>query len=341
MDALAKQQKAAEYLNNNADLHAALGISPDAVLNPQQLGAGEHNQNYVFEDPATGGRFVLRINVLPQPFHKNQVAYEYAALKALEDSGCTPRPFYLDDSPDAPGRGVLVESFCEGAELDFDNLREGDLQRAAQLMADVHAQPVASDCPLFAPKDPPKVLFDECVERFKAYEGTELEDPRFTGWIRRFFKATQEAIDAAPAPSGARHIINTETLPSHFLIGNPGAFVDWERPIIGEVAQDLSFFVAPSTTFWDSSYLFPRANVQSFLETYWDCVDGRFGKDDFERRFEVYLRVSVLRSQTWFCKNAARYAKAGGHTLQRTFDKWDTYVSDEFNQMLWDECFCG
>ena len=106
------------------------------------------------------------------------------------------------------------------------------------------------------------------------------------------------------------------------------------------MAQDLAFFVEPSTTVWDSAYLFPHKDIQPFLDEYWRAVDGRFDKGAFEARFDAYLAVSVLRSQTWFCKNAARYAQgAGAHTVQRTFDKWDIYTSDEFNEMLLRECF--
>ena len=257
-------------------------------------------------------------------------------------------------------------------------------------MASVHAVPADESCGLYRPDDPLKQLFNECVDRFSVYRGTALEDARFTRWIERFFVETQKKIEASPDPDEDRHIINTETLPSHFLLlhdggeesgaaawsataepgaaadsgaaesasgassgcavaagagalapsGGPGTFVDWERPILGEVAQDLAFFVAPSTTFWDSAYLFPHKDIQPFLDEYWRAVDGRFDKGAFEARFDAYLAVSVLRSQTWFCKNAARYAQgAGAHTVQRTFDKWDIYTSDEFNEMLLRECF--
>ena len=332
-----------EYIAGNRDLRQALGLAADAALEVVPLGKGEHNENFMLTSE-NGARSVLRVNRLPQPFHDNQVAYEFAALKALEPSCCVPRALYLDDSARAPGKGVLVESFCPGEELNFDRLKEGDLAQVARIMANVHSVPVADNCPLFRPCDSLQQLFQECVDRFKAYQGTALEDPRFTAWIRRFFAATQRALDEAPAYEGAGHIINTETLPSHFLLsaepGQLGAFVDWERPIVGEVAQDLAFFVAPSTTFWDSDYLFPRENIQAFVEDYWRAVDGRFGRGNFDARFNAWLAVSVLRSQTWFCKNAARYANGGvGHTVQRTFEKWDIYTSDEFNEMLLRECF--
>ncbi|MDO4503406.1 MAG: phosphotransferase [Coriobacteriia bacterium] len=357
------------YLEDNAELRDALGLQPETSLWIEPLGKGEHNENFVFGPVDASARFVLRINRVPQPFHSNQVAYEFAALKALEPSGCTPRPLFLDHGPAAPGKGVLVESFCAGQELDFDHLRPHDLERAAQLMANIHAVPVADDCPLYSPADPLKALFDECVDRFKAYQGTELEECGHMRWAERFLAATQDAIQMAPAPTAADrgHIINTETLPSHFLLpadadaaaagsgttganaaspgtpldpARPGTFVDWERPIVAEPAQDLAFFVAPSTTFWDSDYLFPQVNVGDFLETYWRAVDGRFPRGTFDARFAAYLRVSVLRSQTWFCKNAARYeGTAAGHTVQRTFQKWGIYTSDDFNAMLWRECF--
>ena len=372
-------EEARTYLAGNAELREALGVAPDADLQVEPLGKGEHNENYVFwpltaaapeedravttdalADPAapvpgtSPTRFVLRVNRIPQPFHTDQVAYEFAALKALEESGCTPRPLYLDHSPASLGKGVLVESFCSGQELDFDRLRPNDLERAAQLMANIHAVPVPVDCPLYTPADPLQSLFQECVDRFKAYAGTALEDPRYTRWIQRFMATTQDSISTAPAPAEAdrSHIINTETLASHFLLPcdsdaafnpeSPGTFVDWERPIVAEPAQDLAFFVAPSTTFWDSDYLFPREGIGAFLDRYWLAVDGRFPQGTFARRFNAYLQVSVLRSQTWFCKNAARYAASsstGEHTVERTFRKWGIYTSDDFNEMLWQECF--
>ena len=383
-------EEIARYLRGNTSLRDALGLSADACLKVEPLGKGEHNENYVFCEEGAPQRFVLRVNRVAQPFHTKQVAYEHAALRALEQSGCTPRALYCDASAVVPGNGVLVESFCPGSELDFDNLKPGDLQKVAHLMASVHAVPANESCGLYRPDDPLKQLFNECVDRFSVYRGTALEDARFTRWIERFFVETQKKIEASPDPDEDRHIINTETLPSHFLLlhdggeesgaaawsataepgaaadsgaaesasgassgcavaagagalapsGGPGTFVDWERPILGEVAQDLAFFVAQSTTFWDSAYLFPHKDIQPFLDEYWRAVDGRFDKGAFEARFDAYLAVSVLRSQTWFCKNAARYAQgAGAHTVQRTFDKWDIYTSDEFNEMLLRECF--
>ena len=404
------ERMAREYLHANASLRAAVGADEGDVLEPHYLGVGEHNLNYWFVVPATGEKHVLRINVATQPFHENQVAYEYGALKALEPSGCTPRAMYLDDSADAPAKGALVIEFCDGEELDFDALRPGDLRCAAQLMADIHAVPVTADCPVFRPKDPLRNLFDECLERFRVYRASAFEDARITKWVESFIAAAEPATRMACDLADCTHIINTETLPSHFLIpaaaaaeaatapdavaapdvpevrktavmptataaagaldagvvpgkvaasgvpkagsgrfcAHPGSFVDWERPIIGEVAQDVAYFVSPTTTFWDSDYLFPADEVGDFVEDYWRAVDGRFARGNFDERFKAFRMMTALRSATWFCKALLTYGKDGrgtaassdsSHTTSKTARKFATYLSDDFMHMLAVECF--
>ena len=353
---------ALDYLRMNGELREALGIEDGAELSLKPLGAGEHNNNYVFENPSTGSKYVLRVNVLPQPFHENQVRYEFDALRALEQSGRVPRAFYVDDSATKLGYGVLVIGFCEGEMLDFDALRPGDLYCAAQLMADIHAAPVPDDCPVHKPHDPLRELFDECVGRFEYYLHSGFEQLRITRWMQRYLAASKSALEVACHKADVSHIINTETLASHFLIpkasaeaaargaergvgrycDEPGTFVDWERPIVGEVAQDLAFFLAPSTTYWDSEFMFPRKNIEAFLEDYWRAVDGRFEMGAFEERFWAYLKVSVLRSATWCCKALARYGKGGsGPTTEKTKMKLPIYLSEEFNERLFEECFPG
>ena len=186
----------ADYLRANTELRDAVGIDAKADLELQPIGSGEHNLNFRFDDPATGRAFVLRVNVASQPFHDNQVAYEFAALSALEPSGCTPRPLYLDDSPSAPGKGALVIDFREGDELDFDALRPGDIRCALQMMADVHAVPVSDSFPLHRPSDPLRELFEECLQRFETYRASAFEDERITKWAARFIAAARTALDA-------------------------------------------------------------------------------------------------------------------------------------------------
>ena len=351
-------EQAEDYICDNAELLAALDIREVALSMLKPLGMGEHNKNFWFAHPTTGEKFVLRVNVASQPFHDDQVAYEFVALEALAKSGRVPRPVYLDNSSAALGKGVLVESFCEGDMLDFDHLRPGDLRCAAQIMADVHAVAVSRDCPLHRPSDPLRGLMEECVERFDVYRRSAFEDSRITSWTRRFLEASQRALDTAPPPRDREHIVNTETLPSHFLIpaasalqaaandapsgvfcANPGYFVDWERPIVGEVAQDVAYFVSPTTTFWDSEFLFPTSGIDSFVEDYWRAVDGRFERNGFDERFQPWLMMTALRSTTWCCRALVTYNDPSVHKTEKTARKLPVYLSDEFMEMLADEVF--
>ncbi|MEE0846047.1 MAG: phosphotransferase [Eggerthellaceae bacterium] len=346
------------YLESNAALREALDVPRNAELVPSYLGEGEHNRNFQFAHPVTDEQFVLRINTVPQPFHDNQVRYEFSALKLLKPCGRTPKPLYLDDSPQAPGEGAMVIGFCEGDALDFDHLRPGEVQCAIQLMADIHAVhlPDGIANTLYRPADPLRALFDECLQRFKAYQASGVEDASLTRWTERFIAAAQDALATPCQPQDCTHIVNTETLASHFLIPeasaraaaqnapgwreHPGFFIDWERPIIGEVAQDLAYFVAPTTTFWDSEFMFPADQATDLVESYWDAVGGRFPRKGFDARFRAWSMMTALRSTTWFCKALPDYRVGGaGRITEKTMRKFPTYLSDEFMEMLAKDCF--
>ena len=348
----------AEYLRTNGPLRTALDASVDAELLPQRIGWGEHNLNYRIDVPGTGRAYVLRVNVAPQPFHANQVSYEFAALTALAPSGCTPEPVYLDDSPEAPGKGALVIGFCDGNELDFDNLRPGDVRCAVQMMANVHAVPVSGDCPLHRPTDPLRGLYEECLQRFEAYRTSAFEDARITRWAELFIAKASEVLDEPFTPSDSLHIVNTEALPSHFLIPEtsaaqaasagssgafcttPGSFVDWERPIVGEVAQDVAYFVSPTTTFWDSEFLFPADQVEDAVEGYWHAVDGRFARGGFDKRFKAWRMMTALRSTTWCCRALSVYRPGSQeHQTDKTARKLPVYLSEEFMGLIARDCF--
>ncbi len=395
-----KLQRATDYLSQNAELRHTLGIPKDALLEPHFLGRGEHNDNFVFEDPQTHTRFVLRVNRASQPFHANQVAYEFAALNAVKPSGCTPDPLYLDDTHSLIDAGVLVTGFCEGDELNFDSFQtedlEDDLNRVAHIMANIHAVPVLYDCPLYHPQNPLLSLFDECIQRFETYLNSAFEDPRITDWVKRFIAASEPAAYRAVPSKDCTHIINTETLPSHFLLphgnkkthtqkaqtereksatnatnraqateqsseqttgesatnaGNraqateqtaqqaPGFFVDWERPLIGEVAQDVAYFASPTTSYWDSDYLFTSEKREAFIEQYWSSVDGRFDRGSFDERFEAWLMMTALRSTTWCCKALISYHTDPETLTPKAREKLPVYLSDEFMELLAEECF--
>lgn len=340
-----KLRRAARYLQLNSELREALDIGPDALLEPKPLGSGEHNENYSFTDPDTGRRFVLRINIVPQPFHDDQVSYEFAALKALEQSRCTPAPLYKDGSKRLIEHGAMVIGFCEGRELDFDHLRKGDLERCVKLMARVHSVPASDDCGLFAPADPLQVLFDECMARFEVYRTSGFESSRISRWAQAFIQAAKTQLGRG-LDCGSRSIINTETLPSHFLLPHDtqsaslGHFIDWERPLLGDVAQDIAYFVSPTTTFWDSSYLMSPKEGRELVESYWTAAGSSLERGNFDGRLTAWRMMTALRSTMWCCKAyALQQAGTGAFLSPKAQAKLPVYLSDKFMERIAAECF--
>lgn len=338
-------QAAGKYLQDNGELRRTLGIDIDDKLEPHRLGAGEHNENYWFADPATGRKYVLRINVVSQPFHKDQVAYEFEALRVLEPSGRAPKPLYVDSSKTLIDHGAMVIGFCEGQELDFDRLRAGDLERCIELIADIHTVEIPADCKLHHPEDSLQELFAECMQRYEIYRESGFEEERITRWAERYIKAARRKVETT-SPHDPHHIVNTEALPSHFLIPGdpsspePGFFIDWERPIIGEVAQDIAYFTSPTGTFWDSEYLMPKKQTDELVELYWRAAAGRLDRSGFDKRFDAWKSVTALRSMMWCCKALAlRKANPSYYMSDKAIQKLPIYLSDEFLERVWEDCF--
>ncbi len=347
-------ETAKNYLARCVPLREALEIPEGAILEPHPLGEGEHNLNFWFEYPDSDNRlikYVLRINVLPQPFHIDQIGYEYSALSALSESHRTPLPLFLDNSEDAPGKGALVISYCEGEMLNFDSHNLKDMKCVAHILADIHATDPSKGKALFHPNDAMVDLFNECIERFDLYYASAYEDPRITKWARAFIDIAKHVLDDMPPANTCARIINTEPLPSHFLLPQGsgefpylGYFVDWERPLVGEVAQDLAFFTSPAVSFWDSGYIFERDLADTFLEMYRDAVGIRFDYGNAATRYIGYRIMTALRSVTWCCKALLRYGNLDSsqnseqHTTDKTIEKLPIYLSDEFMEMLYLDC---
>lgn len=64
-------------------------------------------------------------------------------------------------------------------------------------------------------------------------------------------------------PRDCAHIQNTEATADQFLVedGEPGFMIDWEKPIVGEVAQDVAYFLAPTSTIWQDGPILTPPNA--------------------------------------------------------------------------------
>jgi len=178
----------------------------------------EYNMNYLVRQG--DGAWVLRVNVGTQIGRDDQILYEYRALKLLESTGVTPRPFYIDDSREQLAYGVLLMQYLPGEPLDYRR----DLEATARLFARIHSQPVAPEENHLIREERPLIMtYEECSRLLPVYLESDLADPALRDYLR-------EVLDWA---AGARHreayfladpypcIINTEVNSGNFR--QPGA----------------------------------------------------------------------------------------------------------------------
>ena len=333
------------YLRENAELLNALEIdAADAhALLAVPLKQGEHNANFTFAHPSTGQKLVLRVNYISQLGLDDQIGYECQALKFLEPSGCTPRARYVDGSKQLDGHGALVMDFHEGRYPVFKSA--DDMSRVAAMLANVHAVPVGADCPLVRPGDPLRAQYDECAGYFATYRASALADPAACTAIEHMMAMTEQALDAPFDSADACHVQNTEAVSDHFLLSERGhgdCMVDWEKPIVGEVAQDVAYFLSPTTTIWTSGekHIFSTREREFFVNAYWKAVNGRFDRGRFEQRFDAYVKTNCMRGITWSANAWVEYHDpARPLKSPETFELLKMYLSPEFREQCYDICF--
>ena len=353
---------AQHYLDASKDMRSELGIAQSEKLVAVPIAQGEHNANFTFEHPSSGKKLVLRVNYESQLGLDKQVSYEACALRALESSGRTAHVLFVDDSKHLINHGVLVTEFFEGSWLNFHN--PAHVHEAARILADVHSVVPCSGCGLIQADNPLRSQFDTCVGFFERYSASSLADSLVVEYLERFIQCVEEVLDIPVAAADKNHIQNTEAVPSHFLIPRAadscsleaktpeakgsksktpeakGHMVDWEKPVIGEVAQDIAYFMSPTTTIWDTDYLFDATARQTFIDAYWRAVDGRFSRGSFDERYEAYVMSNALLGVSWSCNALIDYA-GNNKALknQKTANLLGVYVSEDFLKRVWRDCF--
>ena len=338
---------AQHYLDTSKDMRSELGIAQGEKLIAVPLAQGEHNANFTFEHPSSGKKLVLRVNYESQLGLDKQVSYEACALRALESSGRTAHVLFVDDSKHLINHGVLVTEFFEGSWLNFHN--PARVHEAARILADVHSVVPCSGCGLIQADNPLRSQFDTCVGFFERYSASSFADSLVVEYLERFIRCVEGVLDIPVAAADKNHIQNTEAVPSHFLIPRAadscsseakGHMVDWEKPVIGEVAQDIAYFMSPTTTIWDTDYLFDATARQTFIDAYWRAVDGRFSRGSFDERYEAYVMSNALLGVSWSCNALIDYA-GNNKALknQKTANLLGVYVSEAFLKRVWRDCF--
>ena len=311
-----------------------LNIPKDSKIDFKLLAQGEYNINYLFNHPITKEKLILRVNTASQMGLSDQIEYEYKSLLQLKESKRTPIPIYVDGSKKHIDYGVLVMNFLQGVSLDYRK----DLHIAASCLGDIHSVELEENSHLICPKNPLQAILDECKIMVQTYYDSHLGDEEKKKQIKRMLNLGEEMIKNTGEYKGRRCIINTELNSSNFLINgenNDNYIIDWEKPILGEPAQDLGHFLAPTTTFWKTDVILSQEEIEQFTKDYIKAVGERFSTNDIEDRLKLYLPITCLRGITW-CAMAWIQYKDPNKLIRNEFTekKLDDYLSKEFLDMI-------
>lgn len=322
-----------EYVKRQEFLEK-LNIPKDSKIKLELLAQGEYNINYLFTHPVTKEQLILRVNTDSQMNLKDQIEYEYKSLLLLKESKKTPVPIYVDSSKKYLDYGVLVMNFLPGVQLDYKK----DLHIAASCLADIHSVNVSKENHLLCPKNPLHAIIDECKTMVQTYYDSPLGDEKKKKQIKRMLNLGEEMIKNTVEYEGRRCIINTELNSSNFLINGENDnnyIIDWEKPLLGEPAQDLAHFLAPTTTFWKTDVILSEGEIDKFVKEYIKVVGSRFNTEDLEDRLKLYLPITCLRGITW-CAMAWVQYKDPDKLIRNEFTakKLDDYLSEEFLNMI-------
>lgn len=316
-----------------------LNIPKDSKIDFKLLAQGEYNINYLFTHPITKEKLILRVNTDSQMNLQDQIVYEYKSLEQLKNSKRTPIPIYVDGSKEHLDYGVLVMNFLDGVYLDYRK----DLYIAASCLADIHSVKVDENTHLICPKNPLQAIIDECKVMVQTYYDSILGDNQKKDQIKRMLNLGEEMIKNTREYNGRRCIINTELNSTNFLINGEDSnnyIIDWEKPILGEPAQDLAHFLAPTTTFWKTDIILSEEEIDKFTKEYIKVIGDRFDTSDIEERLKLYLPITCLRGITW-CAMAWIQYKDPNKLIRNesTEKKLEAYLSNEFLDMIEEKYF--
>ncbi|MDO5043761.1 MAG: aminoglycoside phosphotransferase family protein [Coriobacteriia bacterium] len=325
------------YMRGSKKIAKALGIdlSETYELRLAPFAEGEYNINLLLSLEKTHARWVVRLAKSSQMHLEQQITYEAHALELLETSARTPRLYFVDDTKEALPFGFLIEAYLDGRPLVY----EKDLAQAAAILADVHSVPVPSARKLIAPPSQLKIIADECRAMFDLYRSWANADKALIAWVdERFIQveallAQEQREKHRSSQNETLHIVNTELNSNNFLIneGSQSFLVDWEKPLLGSVAQDLGAFLVVTTTLWKSDTVLQKEQRQEFLELYTSAVAGRFCCENIELKVNRFLALCSLRGITW-CAMAFFQHESKLRPLQDdyTFLRVQKFISQEF-----------
>ena len=308
-----------------------LGLPETIEEKYEMLAAGEYNVNLKFTHPVSGKKLVLRINHGSQMHLDKQIEYEANTLKLLENSGRTPKLYYVDGSKRYLDSGILVMEYLPGVALDYTK----DLRKAADILVDIHRQDLPVDNGLIRTGTGFSFVLDECEEMFRHYTRSSYLD-------KDVHKRIRHLLDQGWAMSRSgeinfdgmyRCLINTELNSTNFLIGEDGKnyLIDWEKAVYGFPAQDIGHFLAPTSTFWKTDIILTKKEIDNFITRYLERAENYFDTQGIREAIRAFIKINCLRGLTWCAMAYVQYKEADKEIMNKsTREKLSQYLEDGF-----------
>ena len=304
--------KIQRYIHVNPELEH-LQLHKDTMVN--FLAQGEYNINFTLD--SAKDKYVFRVNTGSQLEIDNQIMYEYQSIKRLEQTGVTPKVYYVDDTRTFFDYGILIMEFLEGKPLNYGM----DLSKAANIFANIHSLHI---------DEPHHFIVEENLFSDRIREGERLltkvwDSPIVHTEIKLFL---EKIVDWTKLNKTREtyflnepwHVVNNTEVNSHnFIIGKEHSYlIDWEKPVIGDPAQDITQFMAPTTTLWKTNDIMSAHEKEDFFNLY---VNGLNGKDkNIRERVNLYTPYLYLRALAW-----CAYAYVEYHDPNKTIKNMDTF----------------
>lgn len=318
------------YLKKQQPLLQEFGIGKDFRVSP--LACGEYNLNFLIQGQQ---RHVFRINMASQIGRKDQIIYEYNALKLLQESGVTPIPYFVDDSRAHIDRGISIMEFLPGRPLEYKK----DSHRAAKLFAKIHGTHIPQENNhLIAETQPLSLIYNECEGLLAKYFASPLADPKIVKYLQIVLEWMKEnkSRESFFQDNPWMCMVNTEVNSSNFIIDSNKAFlVDWEMPRWGDPSTDLCHFLSPLTTLWKTDFRFNEKEKKKFLKVYRQALSAPILAESLQERMTIKMPYILLRGISWSAMAHIGYQDGSLSICHE--DTWKTlcnYMNLEFIQNI-------
>lgn len=286
------------------------------------LGKGEYNINFLYEDEKEEKR-VLRVNIKSQMNLKNQIQYEYEALKILEKSTVTPKVYEFSQKNKILPYGYLTMQYLEGRVLDYNK----DMETAAYLLGKIHTTKIPDKNNLIIAENPLLMMYEECLNMANIYLNWEKRDLKVSEYLKFFLEKCKKQLNKKEKIEKVC-LINTELNNTNFIIGEnkeKSYIIDWEKPLLGECEQDLAHFLVPTTTFFRTEKILTKKEILGFLKEY-----EKYNNYNYQK-FLKYFTFNCLRGISWSGMAYKEYQEKEKILVDNfIFNKIKSYLDIEF-----------